>query len=275
MIRKFYLENSKGQVFNFNYYNGCLLANINGLGFSYKISYLKYDHIYTAVKKDEPLGEISFDIVFLDGYSGYQKLIDYLNIETSNLKLYYVSNDTKYVYVDFVNLSKSEIVDGHLKSGAILNKKTYWIKEKSFILSFDSSVQSGKVYPFKYSYSYSETTGGKARLKIDGVTRASTLIEITGNVKNPSLNVLKGDEVITSMKLNIIKNNAKIVISSIPSEQYIKSIDGIVESDIYHLQDFEKDNFILLEPTDLTLEFNSGTNNETTFKIFIYEYHLG
>lgn len=275
MIRKFYLENSKGQVFNFNYYNGCLLANINGLGFSYKISYLKYDHIYTAVKKDEPLGEISFDIVFLDGYSGYQKLIDYLNIETSNLKLYYVSNDTKYVYVDFVNLSKSEIVDGHLKSGAILNKKTYWIKEKSFILSFDSSVQSGKVYPFKYSYSYSETTGGKARLKIDGVTKASTLIEITGNVKNPSLNVLKGDEVITSMKLNIIKNNAKIVISSIPSEQYIKSIDGIVESDIYHLQDFEKDNFILLEPTDLTLEFNSGTNNETTFKIFIYEYHLG
>ena len=275
MIRKFYLENSKGQVFNFNYYNGCLLANINGLGFSYKISYLKYDHIYTAVKKDEPLGEISFDIVFLDGYSGYQKLIDYLNIETSNLKLYYVSNDTKYVYVDFVNLSKSEIVDGHLKSGVILNKKTYWIKEKSFILSFDSSVQSGKVYPFKYSYSYSETTGGKARLKIDGVTKASTLIEITGDVKNPSLNVLKGDEVITSMKLNIIKNNAKIVISSIPNEQYIKSIEGLLENDIYHLQDFEKDNFILLEPTDLTLEFNSGTNNETTFKIFIYEYHLG
>ena len=275
MIRKFYLENSKGQVFNFNYYNGCLLANINGLGFSYKVSYLKYDHIYTEVKKDEPLGEISFDIVFLDGYSGYQKLIDYLNIETSNLKLYYVSNDTKYVYVDFVNLSKSEIVDGHLKNGAILNKKTYWIKEKSFILSFDSSVQSGKVYPFKYSYSYSETTGGKARLKIDGVTKASTLIEITGDVKNPSLNVLKGDEVITSMKLNIIKNNAKIVISSIPNEQYIKSIEGLLENDIYHLQDFEKDNFILLEPTDLTLEFNSGTNNETTFKIFIYEYHLG
>ena len=275
MIRKFYLVNSKGQVFNFNYYSGCLLANINGLGFSYNVSYLKYDHIYNTVKKDEPLGEISFDIIFLDGYLGYQKLIDYLNIETSNLKLYYISNDTKYVYVDFVNLSKSEIAGGHLKSVAILNKKTYWIKEKSFILSFDSSVESGKVYPFSYPFSYSETTGGKSRLKIDGVTKASTLIEITGNVKNPSLNVLKDDEVITSMKLNIIKNNAKIVISSIPNEQYIRSIEGGVENDIYHLQDFEKDNFILLEPTDLTLEFNSGTNNETTFKIFIYEYHLG
>lgn len=275
MIRKFYLENSKGQVFNFNYYNGCLLANINGLGFSYKVSYLKYDHIYTTVKKDEPLGEITFDIIFLDGYSGYQKLIDYLNIETSNLKLYYVSNDTKYVYVDFIYLSKSEIIDGYLKSGAILNKKTYWIKDKSYILRFDSSVQSGKVYPFKYSYSYSETTGGRARLKIDGVTKASTLIEITGDVKNPSLNVLKGDGIITSMKLNFIKNNARVIISSIPNEQYIRSIDGVEENDIYHLQDFEKDNFILLEPTDLTLEFNSGTNNETTCKIFIYEYHLG
>ncbi|HOF43210.1 MAG TPA: hypothetical protein PLE44_01270 [Bacilli bacterium] len=275
MIRKFYLENSKGQVFNFNYYSGCLLANITGLGFSYNVIYLKYDHIYNTVKKDEPLGEISFDIIFLDGYLGYQKLIDYLNIETSNLKLYYTSNDTKYIYVDFVNLSKSEIIDGHLKSGAILNKKTYWIKEKSFILSFDSSVESGKVYPFNYPFSYSETTGGKSRLKIDGVTKASTLIEITGNVKNPSLNVLKGEDIITSMKLNIIKNNAKIVISSIPNEQYIRSYDGLVENDIYHLQDFEKDNFILLEPSDLTLEFNSGTNNETIFKIFIYEYHLG
>ncbi len=275
MIRKFYLENSKGQVFNFNYYNGCLLSNIAGLGFSYNVSYLKYDHIYHSVKKDEPLGEISFDIIFLDGYTGYQKLIDYLNIETSNLKLYYTSNDTKYVYVDFVNLTKSEIVDGYLKSGAILNKKTYWIKEKSFILNFDSTTQSGKLYPYSYPVSYSETTGGKARLKIEGVTNASTLIEITGNVKNPILNVLKGEEIITSMKLNIIKNNAKIVVSSIPNEQYIKSIEGMVETDIYHLQDFEKDNFILLEPSDLTLEFNSGTNNETTFKIFIYEYHLG
>ena len=275
MIRKFYLENSKGQTFNFSYYSGCLLTNVSGLGFSYNVSYLKYDHIYTGVKKDEPLGEISFDIVFLDGYHGYQKLIDYLNIETSNLKLYYTSNDTKYVYVDFVNLTKSEIVDGHLRSGVILNKKTYWIKEKSFILNFDSSAQSGKVYPYIYSYSYSETTGGKSRLKIDGVTKASTLIEITGDVKNPSLNVLKGQELITSMKLNIIKNNARIVISSIPNEQYIKSIEGSTEVDIYHLQDFERDNFILLEPSDLTLEFNSGTNQETTFKIFIYEYHLG
>ena len=42
------------------------------------------------------------------------------------------------------------------------------------------------------------------------------------------------------MKLNIIKNNAKIVISSIPNEQYIRSYDGSVENDIYHLQDFEK-----------------------------------
>src|SRR5690625_684604 len=275
MIRKFYLENSKGQVFNFNYYNGCLLTDISGLGFSYNINYLKYDHIYETVKKDEPLGEISFDIIFLEGYSGYQKLIDYLNIETSNLKLYYVSNDTKYVYVDFVNLSKSEIIDGHLKSAATLNKKTYWIKERNFILTFDSSEQSGKVYPFKYSYSYSGTTGGKSRLKIEGVTSASTLIEITGDVKNPSLDVYRGENIVTSMKLNITKNNAKIAISSIPNKQYIKSIEGLVETDIYHLQDFEKDNFILLETTDLTLEFNSGTNKATTFKIFIYEYHLG
>src|SRR5690554_2899834 len=220
MIRKFYLENSKGQVFNFNYYSGCLLANITGLGFSYNVSYLKYDHIYNTIKKDEPLGEISFDIIFLDGYLGYQKLIDYLNIETSNLKLYYISNDTKYVYVDFVNLSKSEIADGHLKSTAILNKKTYWIKERTLILNLDQTI-NGKIYPYTYPFLYNQTTGGKVRVKIGGVTKAATVIEITGNIKNPSLEVKQNNNVITSMKLNIEKNNARIVISSIPNEQYI------------------------------------------------------
>ncbi len=275
MTRKFYIENSKGQKFEFSYYSGFLISKISGLGFSYNMGYLKYEHTFHTIKKDELLGEIVFDIIFLNGYEVYQKLIEYLNIETTNLKLYYTTTDTKFVYVDFVNLSKTEVADGHLKSTATLNKKTYWIKEKSFILNFDSTTQSGKLYPYSYPVSYSETTGGKARLKIEGVTNASTLIEITGNVKNPILNVLKGEEIITSMKLNIIKNNAKIVISSIPNEQYIRSYDGLVENDIYHLQDFEKDNFILLEPSYLTLEFNSGTNNETTFKIFIYEYHLG
>ncbi len=274
MIRKFYLENSKGDQFNFNYYNGFLISNISGLGFSYNMNYLKYGHVYHSVKKDEPLGEIQFDVIFLDGYQGYQKLIDYLNIETTNLKLYYTSNDTKFAYVDFISLSKTEIVDGHLKSGAILNKKTYWIKERSIILDFNDD-QNGKKYPYGYPYSYTKTTGGQARVKVDGVVPASTLIEITGHVKNPILKIMKNDNELTSLKLHIEKTNSRIVISSVPNDQYIRSFDGEIEEDIYHLQDFEKDNFILLEPTDLTLDFDSGTDKETTFKIFIYEYHLG
>ena len=65
MIRKFYIENSKGQKFDFSYYSGFLISKITGLGFSYNMSYLKYDHIFHGVKKDEPLGEIAFDIIFL------------------------------------------------------------------------------------------------------------------------------------------------------------------------------------------------------------------
>jgi len=274
MIRKFYLENSKGDQFIFNYYKGFLIANISGLGFSYNMNYLKYSHVYHSVKKDEPLGEIQFDIIFLDGYKGYQELIDYLNIETTNLKLYYTTNDTKFAYVDFISLSKTEVVDGHLKSGAILNKKTYWIKERSLILGFNDE-QHGKKYPYTYPYSYTKTTGGQAKIKVDGVVPASTLIEITGDIKNPTLKIMKNNSELTSLKLYLEKNNSRIVISSVPNEQYIRSYDGEIEQDIYHLQDFERDNFILLEPTDLILDFDSGTSKETTFKIFIYEYHLG
>ena len=74
MIRKFHLENSKGQKFNFKYSTGVLLTDVQGLGFALELSYLKYNHIHKTVKKDSPLAEISGVLVFIDGYEGYQKL---------------------------------------------------------------------------------------------------------------------------------------------------------------------------------------------------------
>lgn len=274
MIRQFYFENDKGQIFNFKYSNSVLLSEVTGLGFTFDYKYLKFDHVYETIKQDVTLAEISGTLSFLDGYLGYQRLIDYLTVQSKNLKLYYKDIDFKYIYVDIFSVSKTEIVDGYLKSEIVLHKKSYWIKERQLVLNFSKAI-GGKNYPFTYPVSYVPTKAEETRLSISGIKHAATVIEIVGDVNIPELSVFRQGIELTSMKLDITKDNARLVISSIPNNRYMKDLSGNIETDIYALQDFSKDNFIMLSPGELLITFKSGRASNTLCKMTIFEYHLG
>ncbi len=274
MIRKFYLENDRGEQFHFKYSKGVLLSDIAGLGFSFDLSYLKYDHVHKFVKKDLPLSEITATLTFLDGYESYQKLIDYLNIGTQNLKLYHVNLDTKYVYVDVTSLSKTEIKGGVLSSEIVLSKKSYWIKERQIVIELDSK-ETGKVYPFSYAYAYRSTVSNLTRLNIGGTVRASTKIEMIGKVNHPEINVIRQGIIMSSLKMNVSSEDTNLIISSIPDDQYMVMVSNDSKEDVYAYQDFTKDNFIYLDIGDITLEFKPGVFEDAMCKVYIYEYHLG
>lgn len=274
MIRKFYLENSNGQRFYFKYSSGVLLSQVEGLGFALDLSYLKYDHVHQFVKRDLPLLEISATLTFLSGYEGYQKLIDYLNHENENLKLFDESFDTKYLYVDVASLSKRDIRDGALTSEIVFNKRSYWIKERLVLMEVGSSI-TGKIYPYGYAYSYQNTISNQTQLKIGGCMKASTKLEIIGSIDHPEVIVTQHDRITSTLKLNITKNNTKLIISSVPNNQYMHLEENNETIDIYAYQDFTKDNFIYLDTGDLTLEFRPGIVGENLCKVHIYEYHLG
>ena len=78
MIRQFYLENNNGQTFYFKYSNHVLISEVTGIGFSFDYKYLKFDHIFETIKQDVTIAEIAGTLSFLDGYLGYQRLIDFL-----------------------------------------------------------------------------------------------------------------------------------------------------------------------------------------------------
>lgn len=274
MIRRFYLENENGVQFHFKYYTGVLLSDIVGLGFEFSLSYLKYGHIHKTVKKETPLLEISAVLNFLDGYDGYQKFIDYLNQGSENLKLYYRTNETKYVYVDIVSLSKAELEAGILKSKIVFNKKSYWIKERQIIIDITNQ-SGGKIYPYSYTYNYQITREGRTTIDIGGFFNASLIIEMEGNVDHPEINVIHSGKLISSLRLNMVAEDAVIITSSVPDNKYLKMIKDNIETDIYSYQDFEKDNFIELSPGQNTLEFKSGVSTNTLCKVHIFEYHLG
>lgn len=274
MIRKFYLENTKGVIFNFNYHSGILLSDVEGLGFEFNLSYLKYGHLHKTVSRDTPLLEISGVLNYLNGYESYDKFIDFINQGSENLKLYYETTDIKYVYVDIVVLTKTEIKDGILRSDIVFNKKSYWIKERQLTIDFNDSV-SGKIYPFKYDYLYQATKEGKTTITVNGSFNAATIIEINGSVNNPELIAIQNGKITSSLRLLLDAKDSKVVVSSVPNDRYLKMTKGSFETDIYEFQDFTKDNFIELAPGVNTLEFKSGVMEQTQCKIHIFEYHLG
>lgn len=274
MIRQFYLENNNGQTFYFKYSNHVLISEVTGIGFSFDYKYLKFDHIFETIKQDVTIAEIAGTLSFLDGYLGYQRLIDFLTLQSKNLKLYYKDIDLKYVYVDVYSLSKTEIVNGYLKSEIVFHKKSYWIKEKQLLLDFGTEIV-GKNYPYVYPVSYVLTKAEETRVSVSGIKNAATVIEILGDINKPELTVYKQGRVLTSMKLDLIKDNSRLIISSVPNNRYIKDLTNGIDSDIYALQDFNKDNFIMLEPGELLIEFKSGRATNTLCKLTIYEYHLG
>lgn len=274
MIRKFYLENAKGQQFHFKYATGILLSDIQGLGFSFDHSYLKYGHLHKKVSEDVPLSEITAVLNYLEGYHSYQEFIDYLNQDLDGLKLYYQSVDTKYVYVDIAGLSKGEITEGVLKSDITFNKKSYWIKERQIIIDIQENT-NGKTYPYTYDYSYQMTLQGKTNILIEGSIAASTKIEMVGAVDHPEVIVSQSGKVLSTLKLNVSSKDTNIVVSSVPDNQYMHMRLANTMIDVYGDQDFEKDNFIYLNPGLVTLEFKSGVVTQTLCKVRIYEYHLG
>ena len=124
------------------------------------------------------------------GIKGYQRFIDYLNQGRDNLKLYYVSNDIKYVHVDVVSLSKTEIKAGLLSCEITLNKKSYWIKERQIIIDI-TEVLDGKVYPYPYAYTYQITQEGQTTIDVGGSFNANVIIEMEGSVDHPEINVIQ------------------------------------------------------------------------------------
>lgn len=273
-MRVFLLENQYGERFHFTYFNKVLLTGVNGLGFSKNYSYLKHDIHYTTLKNNFELSEIKAVITFLDGYHGYYKFMQFLEKGQHDLKLFYESHDVKYCYVDIVHLSKSELKAGGLQSEIVLNKKSYWIKEHHFMITANVD-GGGKVYPYSYEFTYANASQGVMNTQIGGHLKANMIIEITGAMEEPELIVKQNDLVKNHLRLLINRQNSQIIVSSLIHDlSMVEVVDGIAY-DIYQFQDFEKDNFLSVEPGSVAFEFKPGVPSSTTCKIKIYEYYLG
>lgn len=273
-MRKFTLENTYGIKFQFNYYNKVLLTNVSGLGFSKNYAYLKYDNHFSTLKNNFELAEIRGVITFLDGYQGYEIFLSFLEKGQHDMKLHYESHDEKYCYVDIVSVTKSELKAGGLQSEIVLNKKSYWIKERNILIT--SNVDTGgKIYTYTYPFTYANASMGVSSIEIGGHIKANVIVEMIGSIDEPELIVKRSGTVTNGLRLLMNRIDAHIVVSSLIQNLTMYELINNEMHDVYPLQDFEKQNFLWIEPGAIQFEFKPGVSEHTICKIKIFEYYLG
>ena len=272
-MRKLWLINDFGEEYRFDYSSMTLISSITGLGFQKTNTYFDFDNIYRKIDETIPTQDIVFNLAFLRKYHGFKRFLSFL--ETSHeLKLYYTSDDTKYSYVEVESLSKTEISGGTLTSELKLKRLSYWYKDVISEVVINVA-KSGKIYPFKYPYTYSKSSKGKMELTNNGYAKAPLKITIEGNVSNPEIIVTKGEEEVSKLKIYYESTDCKIVVDAFPTRQSITIEEKGSVMDAYEYQDFSKDNFIFLEHGTYTLTFVPNTQSNPKCSITMVEGYLG
>lgn len=275
-MRQIYLVDSVGSTFTFNHLTNSYITELEGLGIERDNSYLNFDGTYKLAKREHSMGQITGKIIFLDGYKGYTNFINFLKRNSGELRLFYEADNLKYTFVELVSLTKTELESGVLQCNVTFDKLSLWLRRLTNTIDVNESTQN-KVYPYKFPFTYSVSYNGSINVVNSGCMKAPIKIEITGKTKNPVVQVLKNEEVITQMRLVLETSNTTdvIVVNAIPTEQEMTLTSNGKVTDIYGNQDFNYDNFLYLPVGYYKIKFDAGVSEKTKCKITYLEEYEG
>ena len=274
MMRKIYLVNEVGSTYFFDYRNSTLISSIGNLGVEKQNTYVAFENRYKCVETKNPQTSVDFGVVFLKGYKGYSDFLKFIR-ESNELRLFYNNgSNTKYSYVEFKSISKTELQSNVIQSSLSLDKLSLWLLKTNYQIKVNED-KNGKVFPFGYPHTYRASYNGEISIRNNGETNASLNIVISGAVNNPVVEILDGDEVVSSLKLNYQSTNCIIVVNSEESDQYIEIMENGVTINGYQKQDFSCENFLFVGKGEWKARFIPGVNAMTTCTIQVTEGYGG
>lgn len=235
-IRRFLLENEKGQQFRLDNLNeGCLLVSPSDLGYSYTIDFkqLGYDFVENSrnIKQKNPKGTAYFK-----SYDKAKEFIDY--IEKSNkLKWLYVipfesGEKTYYRDVVIIKFDKTEKTGKWLACPVEFASKSLWYEQNEIIFKIEKYEDEMR-YPYIWNSRYINYNSRSIIFTNKGHVEAPIQVEIDGFVQNPTISILVDNEEYASIKIPITINEyEKLLYSSKTGEIYIQkqNTDGSKEN---------------------------------------------
>ncbi|MCQ2749868.1 MAG: hypothetical protein MJ246_08030 [Clostridia bacterium] len=273
MRRKLYLVNEIGSTFFFDYSHNCLIEELDGLGFEFDVDYEDFDGKFVETKRTIPQKQLDLTLIFIDGYVGFARWRDYVT-KSKELRLFYeTSAGKKYCYVNIVSSSKAQKEANILRSEIKVDYLSLWLVNKSAHIAVEQT-DEGKTYPYVYPYEYATSFNGKVTVTNECSREVPLKITMVGNVYKPRIIVRQNEVQICACRLLIDERESPTIeINAEPTNQYIKKIQGTVETDIYAEQDFSLETFLFLPPGTSEIFFDPGVRERCTCDIsFCEEY---
>ena len=273
MRRKLYLVNEVGSTFFFDYYHGCVIEELDGLGFEFDIDYERIDTNFIETKRTIPQRTIQLTLDFYDGYKGFTRWREYIT-KSKELRLFYSCDGVKYCYVNISSSSKTQIEQGILKTKVKIDCLSLWLVNKSY--AFDvTNPGGGKVYTYQYPYSYAISFNGRIQVENKSSRSVPLLIRMIGNLYYPRVVVRQHGEDIQTLRMLIDeRDHPTIEVNADPTNQYIKRIIGVDEADLYNAQDFSTENFLFLPPGESEIFFDPGVREPARCEIEFKEQYI-
>lgn len=282
-VRRFLLENEKGQQFNMNdLKEGCFLASPTNLGYSNNSEFEQIGNTFIEsirkIEKKDPSG-----IVYFKSYDRCKEFIDFIE-KSYKLKFIYIipfenGDKTFYRDVSIKELDKSEKRIKMLACPITFNGLSLWYEQITNIYTTESRL--GEIrWNIKWDSRFADYDTRILQYINEGHVEAPILVEISGHVINPYIELYVEGQLYQTVHFNTeILDYEKLLYGTKENDFYVKrqNTDGTTE-DLYnnyddYVLDFSNDNVIRL-PKNRSCELRLKADNEiTNAQVIILAYY--
>lgn len=231
-VRRFLLENEKGQQFRLDNLNeGCFLTAPSDLGYAYNIDFVQLGYNFIEnnrkIEQKKPSGTLYF--------KSYDKIKEFCDFVEGSQKLKWLylipfENEEKIYYrdVSIVKLDKTEKKGKWLACPAVFAGLSLWYEQNEIIFKIETYEEEMR-YNYRWNSRYIGYNTRSIQFDNRGHVEAPFQVEIDGFVQNPTISIVVNNEEYASIKIPITINEyEKLLYSSKANDIYIQkqNIDG-------------------------------------------------
>ena len=271
-MRKFWVRNARGQVFDMNR-DDAFFSKPKGLGIARKAAYTQIGYSFmekeNVLSQKKPYGNMVFD-----GYEQYEEFCRILQF--TPLVLMYQPLDTMYYMdVNTFTIEKGDISekDTFLTCKVTFEGTTPWYAEKKAVRK--ESALDGKKYEYAYPYLYTDYASGEAELVNDSGMEAYCRLKLYGPLDTPYWRLVQNGVTVSEGKvLGKIENGSCLVVDSNPGSLEIAEYDLLERfvKDRYEDSDFDTRRFIYLPPGSSRLKISHAGTANVKFLVEVMEF---
>ena len=278
MVREFNLVNEKGQEFSLiDLYNYCFLSDPSGLGYSYSTEYKQLGNTFITNLRNFEQGQIIGIANFIN-YDNYRNLVNFIE-SSEKLRFSYtipfLNGEQQYFKdVQINNLTKTQLqTNGILSETITFDCLSLWYLENTITYTVEP-LENEIRWDFKWDSSFSDYDSRNLQYINEGHVEAPIFVEISGQVVNPSIELLIDGELYQKVTIHVTIEEFENLIYDSRENQFAiskENTDGTLTS-LFSLDCINpaNDNVIRL-PKNKSCEIRLTASNEVlNAKLTIY-----